>query len=198
MITLFGRTWNIDGPWGAPGNGMFQPSNVFVAGGALVLRMTQTQVNSGIVSSDAEVCSVDKFGYGTFEFTAAVDPVQSGQVASGFLYFNNSETEIDVELAGDAPSTVWVTNYSGVTNKQYTEVPNVPHSAFHRYAITWLPGHIGFSVDGVLVAPHTQFVPTAPAYFLFNFWGTNSKSWGGLATLGTRYMFVTDFKFTPF
>lgn len=191
MFSLFGYNWNIDGPWGAPGGGSFQPSNVFVLPDALVLRMTQA---SG-VSSDAEVISAQKFGFGTFEFRAAVDPVVSGQVASGFLYYNNSTTEIDVELTG-APAALWVTNYAGIANKQYTEVPGIQQGQFHDYKIVWQPSQITFYVDGSLVATHTKDIPSAPAYFLFNFWGTNSTGWGGLATPGARHFFITSFKHT--
>jgi hypothetical protein len=29
-------------------------------------------------------------------------------------------------------------------------------------------------------------------------WGTNSSSWGGTATTGTtRYMYISNFKYTP-
>lgn len=197
MFSLFGYNWNIDGPWGAPGGGTFQPANVTVTPDALVLRMLQSPSGSSVVSSDAEVCSTQKFGFGTFEFRAAVDPVDSGQVASGFLYYNNSETEIDVELTGNDKSA-WLTNYSGVSAKQYTQVPNFNSGQFHDYKIVWQPSQVQFYIDGNLVATHTQDVPSAPAYFLFNLWGTNNVNWGGLATPGVlRQMFITSFSYTP-
>ena len=44
----------------------------------------------------------------------------------------------------------------------------------------------------------TRAVPSAPAPFLLNFWGTNSSSWGGTATTGiTRYMYISNFRYTP-
>src|SRR5689334_5506689 len=98
-FSLWGYNWKIDGLWGAPGGGTFQPANVFPLPHALVLQMTQS--SSG--SSDAEVISATTFSYGTFSYTACVYPVQSGQVASGFLYINNSQTEIDVEQTGNNP-----------------------------------------------------------------------------------------------
>lgn len=194
MFSLFGYDWQIDGPWGAPGGGTFQPSNVFVLPNALVLQLTQTPSGASV---DAEVISAQKFGYGTFEFRAAVDPVESGQVASGFLFYDNSETEIDVELTGNLPQTVWFTNYSGLANKQYSEIPGHAQAAFHTYKFVWQPGKIAFYIDGVLVTTHTEHVPSAPAFFLFNFWGTNSSAWGGTATPGTRHLFITHFRYTP-
>jgi len=192
-FSLWGHNWRIDGPWGAPGGGTFQPSNVFPLPDALVLQMTQSSAGS----SDAEVISASTFGYGTFSYTAAVYPVQSGQVASGFLYINNSQTEIDVEQTGNNPNAVWLTNYSGVSNKQYSEVAGYPQGQFHTFKFTWKPGEILYYADGNLVATHTQDVPSTPAYFLFNFWGTNSTSWGGTMTPGTRFMFVTNFSYQP-
>ena len=45
---------------------------------------------------------------------------------------------------------------------------------------------------------HTRDLPTVPAPFLFNMWGTNKSSWGGMATIGpTRYMYISNFKYTP-
>lgn len=193
-----GYSWNKDGVWGAPGGGTFYPANVYVLPNTLVLQMTQSKSSAGaVVSSDAEVISAQRFGYGTFQYTAAVYPVVSGQVASGFLYINNSETEIDVEQTGNYPSAVWFTNYSGVTSKQYSEITSVSQLTFHKFKVVWQPTEVDYYVDGVLKATHYADVPSAPAYFLFNFWGTNSTAWGGTATMGTRYMYISNFSYAP-
>ena len=53
-------------------------------------------------------------------------------------------------------------------------------------------------VDGKWIVDHTTNVPTAPAYFRINHWGTNSTGWGGLATTGvTRYLYVTHASYSP-
>lgn len=197
-FSFSGYQWSRDGVWRAPGGGTFYPSNVYVLPNTLVLQMRQSRNSAGaVVSSDAEVISAQRFGYGTFSYTAAVYPVVSGQVASGFLYFNNSQTEIDVEQTGNLPSAVWFTNYAGITNKQYSEVAGVPQLAFHAFKVVWKPTEVAYYVDGVLKASHYGSVPSAPAYFLFNLWGTNSTAWGGVATMGTRYMYVSNFRYSP-
>jgi beta-glucanase (GH16 family) len=72
------------------------------------------------------------------------------------------------------------------------------HTDFHKYAFIWSPGKIEFYRDDILVATHTKVVPSEPAPFLFNHWGTNNVNWGGLATPGVeRSMWVKSFKFTP-
>lgn len=197
-FTFSGYQWNKDGVWGAPGGGTLYPANVYVLPNTLVLQMNQSKNSSGaVISSDAEVISTQRFGYGTFIYTAAVYPVVSGQVASGFLYYNNSQTEIDSEQTGDFPNVVWVTNYAGVTNKQYSEVTGIPQLQFHTFKIVWKPTEVDYYVDGALKATHYSSVPSAPAYFLFNFWGANSTAWGGLATMGTRYMYISSFSYSP-
>ena len=44
---------------------------------------------------------------------------------------------------------------------------------------------------------HSSAVPSTPAPFLFNMWGTNDSSWGGTASPGpTRYMYISNFSYT--
>ena len=71
-------------------------------------------------------------------------------------------------------------------------------SDFHQYKYVWEPGKIRFYVDGVESAVHTTNVPSAPAYFMINHWGTNSDRWGGFATVNVpRYYYIDSVKFTP-
>lgn len=60
-----------------------------------------------------------------------------------------------------------------------------------------LSSHFQRVVDGVLRGTRLTNVPTTSAYPMINFWGTNSMSWGGLATAGTRQLKVTNFQFMP-
>ena len=177
--------------------GTFDPMNVSV-GNELVLSLTQTQNGSQILSSGSEVMTKQTFTYGTFEFTSRVDNVLSGSDSSGFLYASNSVTEIDMEQVGNKPDAVDCTNWKGVSNFQDTEVTGFHQGNSHDFKIVWAPTHVDWYVDGQLVVSHTQAVPSTPAPFLFNMWGTNSSSWGGTATIGpTRYMYISSFKYTP-
>ncbi len=177
--------------------GTFDPINVAV-GSELVLSLTQTQNGSQILSSGSEVMTKQTFSYGTFEFTSRVDNVLSGSDSSGFLYAPNSSTEIDMEQVGNKPDAVDCTNWKGVSNFQDTEITGFHQGNSHDFKIVRAATHVDWYVDGQLVVSHTQAVPSTPAPFLFNMWGTNKSTWGGMATVGpTRYMYISNFKYTP-
>jgi beta-glucanase (GH16 family) len=202
-FTFGGYTWQTHA-WNAPsvgnknGNvGTFVKSNVSI-GSELVLTLKQVRSGSTIYSYGAEVGTTHAFQYGTFEFTSRVVNVYSGSVASGFLYATNSITEIDMEQVGNKPNAVDCTNWKGLSNYQDTEVTGYNQANTHNFKIVWRSTYVDWYVDGKLVVHHTRAVPTTAAPFLFNFWGTNSSTWGGTATTGiTRYMYISNFKYTP-
>ena len=199
----------------APGNisgvnyGSFVSSNVDLSKGTLCLRLQQHQGSSGIMSTGGQIQSLTTYGYGTYEWVmrasstsstpTGAGSVVSGQISAGFSFVNNSQTEIDFEIEGQNPDTVWMTNWTSTTQKQYSSVFLAsPDAGFHHYKFVWAPGKIDFYIDGVLVSTHTLNVPSAAAYIMINHWGTNSTGWGGLATVGVeRYLYVSSFNFTP-
>ncbi|PYX08140.1 MAG: hypothetical protein DMG88_11730 [Acidobacteria bacterium] len=199
----------------APGNisgvnyGSFVPSNVDLSKGVLCLKLQQQQGGSGVLSVGGEIQSLTTYGYGTYEWVmrasstsstpAGAGSVVSGQISAGFSFVNNSQTEIDFEIEGQHPNTIWMTNWISTSKKQYSSVfLAAPDAAYHRYKFVWVPGKIDFYIDGALVSTHTSNVPTAPAYILMNHWGTNSTGWGGLATVGVeRFLYISSFSFTP-
>ncbi len=80
------------------------------------------------------------------------------------------------------------------------QVPGL-NNDFHTYKFIWKEGKITFYVDGVEKATHTTNVPSAPAHFMINHWGTNNPNgFGGEATIGedqARYFHVDWVEFTP-
>ena len=174
-----------------------------------MLRIKLTQTSSGSVGGELQ--SKNALGFGTYEWIMRASSTSStpngsgytvsGQISSGFIYVNNSQTEIDSpEIEGQNPGTLWWTSWTSVNTKQYTstQAPFAPESGFHSYKCVWTKTSIKFYVDGALVSTHTGVVPQTPAYAMINHWGTNSKGWGGLATPNiTRYMFVRSFSFVP-
>jgi beta-glucanase (GH16 family) len=72
-------------------------------------------------------------------------------------------------------------------------------SQFHTYQFVWQPGMISYYVDGTLMDVHTTNIPSAPAQFRINHWGTNNPSgWGGAATVGiSRYLYVDWVSYAP-
>ena len=212
--TLDASKWFIDSG-NAPGNiagvnqGTLSPDHVDLSTGVLRLTLTQSISGALATSAGAEIRSKQLFGYGTYVWVAraastSATPRGAGAAVSGsvtdvFNYMDNSQTEIDFEYEGQLPSTLEMTNYSGESNSQTssTAVPDAAGS-FHEYKFIWSAAKIEFYVDGTLVSTHTQHVPSAPAAALINLWGTNSKSFGGVATGGvTRYLYVSSFSYTP-
>lgn len=190
--------------------GSFVPSNVDLSQGMLCLKLQQEEGTSGVLSTGGEIQSNTTYGYGTYEWVMRASSTSStptgtgtavsGQVSAGFSFINNSETEIDFEVEGQNPDTVWMTNWIGTTQKQYSRVFLAsPDANFHHYKFVWVPGQINYYIDGVLVSTHTSNVPSTPAYIMINHWGTNSTGWGGLATIGAqRYLYVSSFTYTPY
>jgi hypothetical protein len=198
--------------WGAPGGGQFVPSNLDFSSGMLRIKVTQSYNSSGgIASVGGELQSKNALGFGAYEWVIRASSTSStptgsgvavsGQISSGFVFVNKSQTEIDSpEIEGQNPGTLWWTTWAGLTTKQFTstQAPFAPEAGFHSYKCVWTSTSIKFYVDGVLVSTHTGVVPQTPAYAMINHWGTNSTGWGGLATPNvTRYMFVRSFSFIP-
>lgn len=209
--TLDSSLWVID-TGNAPGNNSsntssFSSSHVSLSQGMLDLKLTQSG-SSPVTSIGAEVRSIKTYGYGTYEWvyraaTTSLTPNGAGSSASGsdsggFIFINNSQTEIDFEVEGQFPTQLELTNWSTTSSKQYSPYTMANASnAFHTYKFVWSPGQIIFYLDGLQISTHSLAVPSAPAYVMMNIWGTNSKSFGGLATPGVdRHLYVSRFTYT--
>ncbi|MCH7979232.1 MAG: glycoside hydrolase family 16 protein [Acidobacteria bacterium] len=208
--------------------GYYLAEHVSVADGYLRLRLTQdygtVDNSSGVISQGALIYTQDTYGYGTYEWrmrmsSTADIPAGSGSpttgsVSAGFIYVNNSETEIDFEFSGHSleddsldDETLYMVNWNnknsrtgpGESDNTVSVVP-VPwlNTAFKTYKLVWEKRSVTYYVDDDLQAKHTTNVPRASAHFMINHWGTNSPWWGGLATTATpRYFFVDWVKYTP-
>jgi beta-glucanase (GH16 family) len=211
-------------PGYVPGNhlGYYESQNVVVQGGVLVMRLWQEPADvegnpDGVISHGAHISTKQKYGYGTYEWrmrmsstatspTGPGDPV-SGSVSAGFVYTNNSATEIDFEFGAHESDTLHMVNWhntnpaTGPFDDQMTNT-SLPladiSDAFHTYKFVWELGRISFYVDDALQAVHTTDVPSAPSPIMINHWGTDNPYWGGLATFGVdRYFYVDWIRFTP-
>lgn len=198
--------WTSNDYAGAGNNMTWSPSAINLSEG--LLQMILTQPTSG-TSTGAELQSKNTYGFGTYQYvmrmsstsptSTGTGSVVSGSDSAAFSFINNSQTEIDIEFCGNTPNNIWLTNWDTTNLKTYTEpaAANLA-SGFHTYTVVWAPASITWSIDGVVVATHTTNIPQTPAYIMLNFWGTNSSSWGGVATPGvTRYFYVKSVSFTP-
>jgi endo-1,3-1,4-beta-glycanase ExoK len=196
--------------WGAPGGGVFRPANVDTSQGLLRLKLTQVRNSNGSISSTGgEIQSRQRFGYGTYVWVMRAastassylngGSTASGSVSASFMFYNNSQTEIDApEIEGQHPNTVWDTNWLTTSHKQSTACTVYgTANGFFVYKMVWAPSKITYYVNGTLCGTHTSYIPSAPAYIMINLWGTNSTGWGGLASPGvTRYMYVRSVSYS--
>jgi beta-glucanase (GH16 family) len=202
--------------------GFYESENVLVQDGCLVMRLWQEPGDvegnpDGVLSHGAHLATKQKCGYGTYEWrmrmsstatspAGAGEPV-SGSVSAGFVYVNNSEAEIDFEFGGHLADTLYMVNWHNPDPATGPFDDQMTHSiasladisdAFHTYKFVWEPGRISYFVDDALQAVHTTDVPSAPAPFMINHWGTNNPFWGGFATFDVdRYFYVDWVRFTP-
>jgi beta-glucanase (GH16 family) len=171
----------------------------------------------GYLSHGALIYTKAKYGYGTYELrmrmsSSSASPngsgdAVSGSVSAGFAYVNNSQTEIDFEFSALDPETLYMVNWLNPdpstgpfdTDRTYdiSALTSIS-TTFHDYKFIWQPGEIDFYVDGVFQTSHNTDVPSAPAYFMINHWGTDSLGWGGDATPGVARFFYVDWvQYTP-
>ena len=98
------------------------------------------------------------------------------------------------------------TDPNEVTESTFS-TPIVPgaNTDFRTYKFIWKEGKITFFIYDdsgttlIYQTEHTTNVPSAPAHFMINHWGTNNPNgFGGGATIGVdRYFHVDWVKFTP-
>jgi len=207
---LDGNRWTI-ATWGAPRGGYFSAGNIDLSEGMLCLKLEQFRLSDGtLVSYGGQIETNSTYGYGTYQWTmragsTAATPfgagvAVSGGVSAGFNWINDSQTEIDVEFAGDLPDFVDLTSWTSVSSNTDTNlrVAFDATQAFHTYKFVWQPDRIDYYIDSVLVATHTSNIPSAPAAIIMNHWGIDNAPWGGTATTGvTRYFYISNFTFIP-
>ncbi|ACO47559.2 glycoside hydrolase family 16 protein [Deinococcus deserti] len=193
--------------WAKDGlNGTWNPANVTVSGGYLVMKL---DVTPGLVASAAELATHAKYGYGRYEArlraaSSSANPAVRGHGVSGnitafFNFVNDSQTEIDHEIEGQNRTTDWIGTWQTTNRHDYgTGGTGTDLSQdFHTYRWDWAPTKVDFYIDGVLKRTITSVVPATEAHLMFNLWPTNSTLWGGKSTAGTQYMLVDYVSFTP-
>lgn len=220
------QTGSPDSRFGVPGTGVagsFDRDNVTIKNGILSLKLNLTFPSSSgpWTSNGALVYTKEKYRYGTYEWCMRMSSTASsptvpgtpvfGSVSAGFVYVNNSQTEIDFEQAAAKDSSgslywwLYMANWANLrltyTQLKVTEIPenpNPPYAEFKTYKFDWKKEYVEFLVNGTKVAFHTQNVPRTAAYVLMNHWGTNSPDgFGGPAVAGERYFYVDWVRYTP-
>ena len=205
-------------PDSAPGlnNGIYIASSIDFTQGMLRISVQQHATAGGVESLGGAILSRECFGFGTYDFEMRMSSVSptpqgdgapsTGAVSSGFIYYNKSESEIDLEFLGDE-NAMWVSTWR---NPDPNLDPTPQHKTsdkvvepglatrFRHYSLIWTPETVDVYIDGMRVSHQTEHVPQNPAHIILQHRGTNSNKWGGVAAVGVeRYFFVRSVKFTP-
>src|SRR5262249_39582351 len=145
----------------------------------------QQSGSAPVISVGAEVRSVNRFGFGTYDYYArasstADSPSDAGSMVTGqvtglFNLCNSaanptscpSYTEIDHEIEGQFPTQLEVTNWTSTsTRTTNNSTQSGMDTGFHHYSFVWLPTSVTFYFDGTVVGTHTTNVPASPAFVL--------------------------------
>jgi Glycosyl hydrolases family 16 len=205
-------------PDSSPGvnRGIYVSSAIDFTQGMLRITVQQHATASGIESQGGAIISRELFGFGTYDFEMRMSSLSptpqgdgtalTGAVSSGFIYYNKSESEIDLEFLGNE-NALWVSSWFNLdpncdpTPLQKTsDKVDEPALAtrFRHYSLVWSPKTVDVYIDGMRVAHQTGHVPQNPAHIILQHRGTNSDKWGGVAAVDVeRYFFVRSVKFTP-
>ncbi|GGK26270.1 hypothetical protein GCM10008955_20050 [Deinococcus malanensis] len=204
-------TWN--GFWqNDQVKGAFQKQNVYTDGrGHLVLMLDVKACPQGLCAQAAEVQTHRRFGFGRYSVrmrAASHTPeartpgrARPGNISGAFSFFNNSATEIDVEIEGHRTSFMNAAAWTSLKTKTAALVPSPQRTDlardFHTYTWDWQPHRLAFSIDGVKVWETRQHVPQQPGHLMLNVWPTMDPNWGGQVKPGRVYMLVDSVSFQP-
>lgn len=213
---LNGEQWVVsDGAafWQRDGlRGGFEAGNARANGrGQLVLTLDVQDCASGSCAQGAEIQSRQRFGFGRYSvrMRAASDSAdprvagrsRPGNISAAFSFFEDSRTEIDIEVEGHRTRQLNTAAWRGRQAKSFALVPTPQGSdlaaTFHTYSWEWLPERLTFSVDGLKVWETRDHVPQDPGYLMLNLWPTQDPHWGGHAQPGKVYMLIDAVTYTP-
>jgi beta-glucanase (GH16 family) len=159
-------------------SGIYIPENLDFSQGMLCIKVTQQKGGPDqILSYGGAIISKDRFGFGTYEFVIRMSwtsatpdgsgTTKTGAISSGFVYYNNSESEIDLEFLGDQ-NAMWITSWQNPNPKnapsgdvkQSNKISNHFLAAeFRKYTLVWTPTSVKVYIDGTLVASQNEHVP---------------------------------------
>ena len=196
--------------------GIYVSSAIDFRQGMLRITVQQHATATGIESLGGAIISRELFGFGTYDFEmrmSSLSPTPQGEgtastgaVSSGFIYYNKSESEIDLEFLGNE-NALWVSswfnrdpNFDPTALQKTSDKVDEPALAtrFRHYSLVWTPGTVDVYIDGTIVAHQTEHVPQNPAHIILQHRGTNSDKWGGVAAVDVeRYFFVRSVTFAP-
>ncbi len=172
-----------------PGLGWFQPKNVAIDQGKLMLKHPANTKNGG------EIASKNTYTYGTFR-TSMKCPALPGTISTLFTYQGvDYGDEIDMEIWNDGSRkvifTLWKFETSSVTGRAVYSNTIVmdfdPSQDFHEYRIDYYPGAISWYIDGILKDKTTvhAYFPNHPMYLYINTWWPNWPGWEKYTSLSS-------------
>ncbi len=166
-----------------PGLGFFQPENVTMESGKLLLRHPANTKNGGEIES----VSPYTYSFGTYR-TNMKCPALPGTITTLFTYEGvDYGDEIDLEIWNDGSGkvifTIWKSDISSITGQSvYSNTINLgfdPSVAFHEYRIDFYPDGISWYIDGIQKDKTTlqSNFPNHSMHLMVNTWWPNWPGW---------------------
>src|SRR5580658_3842247 len=158
-------------PDSSPGvnRGIYVSSAIDFVQGMLRITVQQHATASGIESLGGAIISRELFGFGTYDFEMRMSSLSptpqgdgtasTGAVSSGFIYYNKSESEIDLEFLGNE-NTLWVSSWHNpdpdldpTPLQRTTDKLVEPGLAtrFRQYSLVWTAKTVDVYIDGTRV-----------------------------------------------
>lgn len=178
---------------------LFRPQNVeFDGPDGATLHVRQEELGVRKYSAGA-LSSRAQYLFGRFESTFQASDAP-GVITGFFLHRNSPHQEIDIEIAGNAPSRLLVNvfynpgdegapfDYGYRGSPTHIELGFDASKGIHRYAVEWTPCEVRWFVDGSLVHRRVLWDPTPiphlPMKLHINTWPSRSAQLAG--RLSTR------------
>lgn len=168
----------------------YQPDNVFLKDGKLILRAKEEKVTSpdgkqyaytsGMVTTGRDSSALSDEPRATFQYVyvemKAKVPLGQGLWPAFWLLpaDHESRPEIDVmEMLGDDPYSVhmnfhYLDKYGDENSAGYTWMSPEPLTGWHVFAHDWQPGALTWYIDGVKHSHLEDYIPDEPMYLLAN------------------------------
>jgi hypothetical protein len=166
-----------------PGLGSFQPKNVSIENGRLLLKHPANTKNGG----EIQTISLYTYSFGTFR-TNMKCPFLPGTITTLFTYQGvDYGDEIDIEIWNDGSGkvifTVWKQEISKLTGQSvYNNTVSLgfdPSTGYHEYRIDFYPDAITWYIDGIEKDRFTDQsnFPAHAMYLYVNTWWPNWPGW---------------------
>lgn len=138
--------------------------------------------------------------YGSFR--AAIKFTGVNGTCGRFHWRNNNRTQtIEIDFLSKDPKTLHLDVSSGDSNDTNASSSTTAWSStndfpqgFHEYRFDWMPDHVDFYVDSLLVWTTTKNIPDSPGHLMLSHWSDGNPDGSGGPPMEDAVMTVTYVK----